>query len=61
MDRMTAHHSRFRGREYRMGQDCAELDPDPDFDRDEIKPDIQEPPLVAEFACHQFTGGIDFG
>ena len=60
MDRMTAKFSRFGGRAYHVGQDCAELDPDPDFDSDsdEIKPDIQKSPLVAEFSCHQFTGGM---
>ena len=60
MDRMIAKFSRFGGREYHVGQDCAELDPDFDSDSDEIKPDIQKPPLVAEFSCHQFTGGIDY-
>ncbi len=50
--------------EYCVGQDTvpydsAEIDSDPDFDSDEIIPDIQKPPLMAEFSCHQFTGGID--
>ncbi len=63
---MNSNPSRFCGREYRVGQDTlpydsAELDSDPDFDRDndKINPDIQKPPLVAEFSCHQFTGGIE--
>ena len=60
MYHMIAKFSRFGGREYSVGQDCAELDPDFDSDSDEIKPDIQKPPLVAEFSCYQFTGGIDW-
>ena len=44
MDRMAAKFIRFGGRESHVGQDCEELDPD--FDSDEIKPDIQKPPLV---------------
>ena len=63
---MTENLSRFGDREYRVGQDTvpydsAELDSDPDFDSDidEINPDTQKPPLVTEFSCHQFTGGID--
>ena len=60
MDRMIAKFGRFGGRAYHVGQDCAKLDPDPDFDSDEIKPDIQKPSPVAEFSCHQFTGGINF-
>ncbi len=52
------------GRQNRVGQDSvpydsAELDSDPDFDSDEIDPNIQKPPIAAEFTCHQFTGGIN--
>ncbi len=64
---MAAKLSRFGSREYRVRKgtvdyDIADLDSDPDFvsDSDEINPDIQKTSLVAEFSCHQFTGGIDF-
>ena len=63
---MTENLIRFGDREYRVGQDTvpydsAELDSDPDFDSDidEINPDTQKPPLMAEFSCHQFTDSID--
>ncbi len=58
MGYMNIKPSRFNGREYLVGKntvpyDNAELDSDPDFDSDEINPEIQKPPLVAEFSCHQ--------